>query len=160
ALAAQLARRGHDVVLWGTDPAVAASINEEHRNPRYIREVVLPSNLRASENLEESVARGRLLVPAVPSHALREVMGRCADAVAPDAAVCSATKGIEEGTLDTVAEVLRHTLPERLHDAITILSGPSFALETARGLPTAVVVAGRDEAAHFAAEAFHGDAFR
>ncbi len=160
ALAAQLARLGHDVVLWGNDAAVADTINGEHRNPRYLREVVLPPNLRASLDLGESVSRARLLVPAVPSHALREVMKACSDAVAADVVVCSATKGIEERTLDTVAEVLRHTLPERTHDAITILSGPSFALEVARGLPTAVAIAGPEPAAHFAADAFHGDAFR
>jgi len=160
ALATQLARLGHDVAIWSHDPAVVQGINEQHCNPRYLKDVALPENLRATMELHVSVARARLLVPAVPSHALREVMTACGSEVTSDTVVCCATKGIENESLDTMADVLDHTLPERVHEAITILSGPSFALEVARGLPTAVAIAGHGEHAHFAAEAFHGDAFR
>lgn len=160
ALAAQLARLGHDVEIWGVDPVVADGINREHKNPRYLKGVSLPENLRATLELQPSVARAKLLVPSVPSHALREVLDQCAGVVREDVVIACATKGIENGTLDTMADVMTHALPPEVHGGITILSGPSFAHEVARGLPTAVVVAGPDDAAHFAAEAFHGDAFR
>lgn len=160
ALAVQLARLGHDTWLWDHRPDRCEAINTTHRNPRYLKTIDLPDSLVAHPDLHESVARAELVVTGVPSHALRDVMGACADAVRPDAVVCSATKGIEEETLLTSDGVLRDVLPERVHDGITVLSGPSFALETAKGLPTAVVIAGADAPAHMAAGAFHGDFFR
>lgn len=160
ALAIQLARRGHDVVLWDRHAERCEIMNREHQNPRYLKGIVLPENLRATPSLHEAAAHARLLVPVVPSHALREVMVQAAPALGADVVTANATKGIEEGTLMTMDGVLRDVLPARLHDGVTMLYGPSFALEVARGLPTAVVVAGKAEPAHFAAEAFHGDAFR
>ncbi len=160
ALAVQLARRGHDVVLWDRNEARCAAIDQDHRNPRYLSEISLPPTLRASADLEASVARARLLVPAVPSHALRGVVDACGPVIPDDTVICCATKGIEEGSLGTMAEVLAAVVPGGAREAITILSGPSFAREVAQGLPTAVVVAGPDAAARQAAEAFHGDGFR
>ncbi|MBW2253972.1 MAG: NAD(P)-dependent glycerol-3-phosphate dehydrogenase [Deltaproteobacteria bacterium] len=160
ALASQLARRGHDVWVWDIVSELCEAINRDHRNPRYLKDVALPENLRGHPDLVEAVSRARLLVAVVPSHALRSVMVKCADAVPSDAVIACATKGVEEGTLLTMHGLLEDTLPASLHPAITILSGPSFAAEVARGMPTAVVIGGRDEPAHLAAEAFHGDAFR
>lgn len=160
ALAAQLARQGHDVVMWDRNVDRCDVINTKHENPRYLRGTALPPNLRASPDLEASVARAQLVVPVVPSHALRDVMRRCARAVRDDAVVACATKGIEEGSLLTMYSVLREELRPALHPNVTMLSGPSFALEVARGLPTAVVIAGDQAPAAFAADAFHGAAFR
>lgn len=158
ALAAQLARKGHETVLWDRNPERCAVINDNHRNPRYLSTIALPPAVVADPDLQASVARADLVVPAVPSHALRQVVSAAAPAVPRQAVVACATKGIEEDTLCTVHEVLVELLegPER----ITLLHGPSFAFEVARDLPTAVVVAGPDRAAHRAAEAFHGETFR
>ena len=160
ALAVQLARRGHDVVMWDRNPERCEQINRDHRNPRYLKTIELPENLRASSDLRASVARADLLVPVVPSHGLRAVMAACADVVRPNVVIANATKGIEEGTLMTMDGVLRDVLAPAHHHAITMLYGPSFALEVASGLPTAVVVAGKEAPAHVAADAFHGDTFR
>lgn len=160
ALAVQLARLGHDVVLWDRNPARCEAIDREHKNPRYLTQVDLPPSLRASADLAASVERARLLVTAVPSHALRAVAAECAPAIAEEAIVCCATKGIEEGTLQTMAQVLEETVPRPVRYGVTVLSGPSFARELATGRPTAVVIAGRDGPAHFAADAFHGEALR
>lgn len=160
ALAAQLARQGHDVVMWDRNPDRCAVINTTHANPRYLKGTPLPPTLRATPDLVDSVARAQLLVPVVPSHALRGVMKACADAVRDDAVIACATKGIEEDSLLTMYSVLREELRHELHPAITMLSGPSFALEVARGQPTAVVIAGDEAPAAFAADAFHGAAFR
>jgi glycerol-3-phosphate dehydrogenase (NAD(P)+) len=158
ALAIQLTRVGHEVVLWDRNPDRCAQMNSTRRNPRYLREVSLPEGLTASPDLHGCVARAELLVPVVPSHALRSVLREVAGDLSPQALACTATKGIEDGTLDTMAAVLVQELggPARC----SVLSGPSFALETARGLPTAVVVAGPEIAAKPAADAFHGDLFR
>ena len=92
---------------------------------------------------------------------MREVFTQAAPHLDAHAIVCSAAKGIENKTYDTMSDVLTEVLPERLHDRICALSGPSFAAEVARDMPTAVVVAGRDEiATHRVASAFHGSKFR
>lgn len=158
ALAAHLARKGHETVLWDRNADRCAVINENHRNPRYLSTIGLPERLVAVADLEAAVARAELVVPAVPSHALREVARAAAPAIPRDAVVSCATKGIEEDTLCTVHEVLVEVLDAP--DRITLLHGPSFAFEVARDLPTAVVVAGPDGAAHAVADAFHGETFR
>ena len=160
ALAIQLARLGHDTWIWDRHPERCKVINEQHRNPRYLKSITLPASLRASPDLEEVLHHGDLLVPAVPSHALREVLAPVAGSIRDDALVCIATKGIENGTLQTMHEVVCDVLAPEVAANATVLSGPSFALELARGLPTAVVIAGPDGPAHEAAELFHGQAFR
>ena len=160
ALAVQLARRGHETVMWDRHPDRCDAINRDHLNPRYLKGVSLPDNLRATPALDEAVRGAALVVTVVPSHALRAAMVAARDHLHPDATVCCATKGIEEGTLQTMHEVLLDVLPRSLHAGVTVLSGPSFALEVARGLPTAVVVAGEAGPAKVAADAFHGDGFR
>jgi glycerol-3-phosphate dehydrogenase (NAD(P)+) len=160
ALAIQLARRGHDVRLWDRNADRCAEMNATHRNPRYLKTVELPANLVATPDIEQAAAHAELLVPVVPSHALRETLAAAAPHLRPDVVVCCATKGIEEGSLGTMVDVMTGVLRPALHGSVCVLSGPSFALEVARGLPTAVVIAGSDGPAHLAADAFHGDAFR
>ena len=160
ALAIQLAIREHDVTLWDRNPDRCAIINDEHRNPRYLTGVRLPTNLVAQPNLLAAVGKAALVVSVVPSHATREVLAQCRNAIPSGAVVCCATKGVEEGTLMSMHEVFEDVLGSHRHDQITVLSGPSFAAEVARGLPTAVVVAGHHVAAHVTADAFHGGGFR
>ena len=157
-LALQLARQGHRTTLWDRNPDRCASINTHHRNPRYLTDLPLPEDLRAEADLHAAVSGADLVVPVIPSHGLREVMTRAAPAISPSAQICCASKGIEEDTLETMHQALCATLPNP--ERITVLYGPSFALEVAKHLPTAVVVAGPDEASHLAAEAFHSDLFR
>lgn len=159
ALAVQLARQGHDTLLWDRNADRCDHINRTHLNPRYLTSVSLPEALVAVPDLKAATAHADLLVTGVPSHALREVMSEAAPFVKEGAAVCCATKGVENGSLATMAEVLGEVLPAH-RERTTVLSGPSFALELATGLPTAVVIAGRDAPAHEAAEAFHGQTFR
>jgi glycerol-3-phosphate dehydrogenase (NAD(P)+) len=115
-------------------------------------------SLRAIPDLGAACDHAELLVPVVPSHALRGVIQHAAPNIRRSTFVCCATKGIEDDTLDTMHSVLIEELPAA--NRISMLYGPSFALEVARGLPTAVVVAGGDDAAHAAADAFHSGAFR
>ena len=158
ALATQLARVGHDTVMWDRNPDRCEHINTHHQNPRYLKGVDLPESLVASPDLAGAVARAEILVPVVPSHALRGVLERAAPHLTGNTLVGCATKGIEDDTLDTMHEVCVETLGGA--DRIAMLYGPSFALEVTKGLPTAVVSAGRDPAASAVAEAFHGDMFR
>ena len=71
---AVLASREHDVVLWARDAQVVDGVNREHRNPRYLEDVALPERLRASNDLGKVLADAELVICAVPSHGVREVM--------------------------------------------------------------------------------------
>ena len=103
----------------------------------------------------------RWIVSVVPSHTVREVLGRAARALGPDVAVVSASKGIENESLATMDEVLKDVLPGKMGLQLAFLSGPSFAKEVGAGLPTAVVMASRDRRiAEEAAGLFQGDRFR
>ncbi len=160
ALATQLARQGHKTTIWDRNPERCDYINEHHRNPRYLKGEDLPESLYANPDLDDAVCDAQLLVPVLPSHALRQIVTAAADQIPADATICCATKGIEEESLKTAYEVLREVLPEQYHRSICLLYGPSFALEVTRNMPTAVACAGPDIPAHYAAEAFHGPTFR
>ncbi|TVQ88782.1 MAG: NAD(P)-dependent glycerol-3-phosphate dehydrogenase [Deltaproteobacteria bacterium] len=160
ALAIHLVRRGHEVVIWDRNPERCVHIDEQRRNPRYLRDVPLPAGLRAEPDLNKAAYRAELLVPVVPSHALRDVMDPIASTLQPGASVCCATKGIEEGTGATMPEVLKDLLSPEHASTVSLLYGPSFAAELALGLPTAIVCAGPPHAARPATEAFHGDNLR
>ena len=160
ALAVHLARQGHDVVLWDRNADRCTHMNRERRNPRYLKDVPLPKTLRAEADLDAAARHAEILVPVVPSHALREVSGRAAGSLADDVAVCCATKGIEEGSGQTMAQVLSETLGEVHQDAISMLYGPSFAKELGQGMPTAIVCAGAGSSRERAIEAFHGGTLR
>lgn len=158
ALAIQLARNGHPTVLWDRNADRCKAMNTARTNPRYLRGIALPEGLTAEHNLERALSGAALIVPCVPSHALRSVLQKMYDHIGDEAVLCCATKGIEQETLHTMHEVMTSTLPNP--ERMSVLYGPSFALEVARGQPTAVVIAGGNEAAHAACEAFHGGAFR
>ena len=143
ALANLLAKKGEKVVLWSFEPDVADSINREHANPRFLRGVPLHETLRATGDLNAAVRGARWLVSVSPAQHVRSVMQQAAPALHSEICVVSASKGIEIGTLESMDRVLLEVLPAQL-PAPVFLSGPSFALEVARELPTAVTVASRD----------------
>ena len=141
ALAKLKAEGGHQVLMWARDPEVVRSINEDNRHPRRLQKVQLPSGLRATHSLAEAVSEGEFIVSAIPTIAVRSVWEEARNEVNPNARILSATKGIECETLMLVSDILKDVLPENLHDNLAYLSGPSFALELARRLPTAVTIA-------------------
>ncbi len=142
ALARTAAEAGHEVTIWAYEPEVAQQINDARRNETYLAGVELPA-MRATNDLERVVAGQELILSVVPSHVMREIWTQAGPLVRGEPLLVSATKGIENHTLATMAEVLREVTPRRLHAGLAVLSGPSFALEVARGQPTAVVVASR-----------------
>ena len=141
-----LCARENDVLLWARDTEVVETINREHRNPRYLTEAVLPEALRATTDLEEALSGREMVICAVPSHAVREVMSEAAPNLAADPIIVSAVKGMEFETGMTMRQVLEDVLPEQHHPRIVCLSGPSFASEIAQRLPTVVTLACIEEA--------------
>ncbi len=144
ALAALLAKRGHDVLLWSFEEDVARAINEDHANP-YLADTTLPPTLRATQELGEAVRGAELVVSVSPSQFVGRVMADAARHLGPDALVVSASKGLEIDTLRRMDEVLGALLPASVMARFCVLSGPSFAIEVANEAPTAVVVASHDE---------------
>lgn len=147
ALAKLLAEGGHNVSLVPRDPKVAEAINDEHKHPRRLPGIRLPAGLKATCDTKDAVADATVVVSAVPTVALRSVWGEAQQTLRDDALIISATKGIENDSLMLVSDMLKDILPEEAHPRLTYLSGPSFALELAKRLPTAVTVAADDEEA-------------
>lgn len=161
ALANLLARKGVETTLWSYEPEVATAIMQEGRNPGYLSEIELSPALRTTSSMEEAVTGAATIVSVSPSHVVRSVMSEAAPLIRPGALIVSASKGIEVGTLQMMDAVLTEVLPAELHHRLAFLSGPSFALEVARDLPTAVTMASRrSETAIEARNLFQTDAFR
>ena len=142
ALACVARRAGRDVTIWAREPEVAAEINAAHENPIYLPGVTLDPGVRATDRLGEVAAADALFL-ATPAQHLRAVAGELARHLPPDRPVVICAKGIEQGTGALMTEVVAAVLPGR---PAAVLSGPTFAAEVARGLPTAVTLAASDAA--------------
>jgi glycerol-3-phosphate dehydrogenase (NAD(P)+) len=130
-------------------------------NQTYLPGVSIPNGVLASTNLEEVLRETQIVVGAVPSAHARSVYLHAVAHLSPDAAIVSATKGLEPTTHLRMSEVVAQVFSLRFVPRIAVLSGPSFALEAARGEPTAVVLASHDRAlAAFLQEEFAGPSFR
>ena len=139
-----LARAGHDACLWARDPALVADLGVRRANAVYLPDIRFPDGLRVTGDLAETLAGADFIVAAVPSHGTREILKRAAPHVRPGSTVVSATKGLEQDTLFRVSEIITQELGGDTR--VAVLSGPSFAAELARELPTAVSVASLDAA--------------
>lgn len=161
ALGAVLAGKGWPVVMWDIDPVPLASINEAHENARYLPGLTLPTSLVAEGDFAAALDGAELVVLAVPSQAMRSVAARMVEVLPAGAPIVSVTKGVEMDTLMMMSEVLEDVLPVAAHPYLAYLSGPSFAVEVAKRMPTAVTVAANwHRMATTVQEAFHTGYFR
>ncbi len=144
ALAMVAARKGHDVRLWARESEVAAGIRDTGKNPYYLSEFELSTNIRATTSLAESLDCAELVLNVVPSHAVREIAASMSPLLNRGAVFVSATKGVENGTLMRMSEVIADVMRGRFEPGFVALSGPSFALEVAKGYPTAIVAASKN----------------
>ncbi len=144
ALAAHLARLEHEVMLWAFEREVAEEICAAHTNTAFLPGIALPDTIGASQDAAAVVAGADIVILVPPSTHLRGVSAAIASAVPPDATVVVATKGIEEGSLLLMSQVIAETMPDLAPERLGFLSGPTFAREVAQGLPTDVVVASAD----------------
>ena len=143
AMAIAAARAGNDVVLWAHDPEVAAAINDTGTNADYLAGMPLTERVRATNDLAEAAQFSDTQFMVVPSHHYREVLINLKPHLAGRTKVISGTKGIENTSLDRMSDIVAEVLDEQLA-AFAVLSGPTFALETARADPTAAVIASSD----------------
>lgn len=155
ALAKLLAESGHSVTVWGHDPVQLDALRAAGRNERYLPGITLPPSLQFQPVLPDAVSGAGQVVLAVPSRAFRSVAGALAEF---RGLAVSVTKGIEHDTGLTMCGVLRDVAPRA---KVAALSGPSLALEVARGIPSAIVAASTDQAAAALVQSlFHRPAFR
>jgi glycerol-3-phosphate dehydrogenase (NAD(P)+) len=139
ALAQAVSRAGRRATLFARDPAVAAAIERDHRNPRHLAEIALDRGVRASADLAAAAGCDALLL-TVPVQALRQVARALPPSPAP-LVICA--KGFETRSGQRLSEVLAH---ERPASPVAVLSGPNFAREVADGLPTATTLGAADPA--------------
>lgn len=147
ALAVVLSRspRPHEISLWARDAQLAREIASKRENPKYLAGVGLPREIQVTHKLEDATRGASIVVGAMPSAHARYIYAAAAQGIARDAAVVSATKGLEPSTHARMSEVIASAAPNAT-PRIAVLSGPSFALEVAKGAPTAAVVASNDAA--------------
>ena len=143
ALAVVARRAGSLPLLWARDPDVVASINERHQNPLFLPEVTLDASITATADLGSAIEGADAIVLAVPAQFLRAILIRLAEHLPTNLPMLHCAKGIEAGSLKTMSEIAAEILPAC---PSVVLSGPSFAAEVARGLPTAVTIASHDAA--------------
>jgi glycerol-3-phosphate dehydrogenase (NAD(P)+) len=143
ALAIVLSRaaRPHEIWLWTRDVNHAQSISRSKENRKYLPTIPVPATIRVTASMGEALRNASIVIGAMPSAHARKVYTAAADAIAADSIVVSATKGLEPGTHARMSEVIASSMPGA---RVAVLSGPSFAIEVAKGSPTAVVIAAGD----------------
>ena len=145
ALAKVLADKGEQVTLWCHGSASFNELVENRQNRTYLPGISLPGHLVVTRTLAHAVAGKALVICAVPSHAVREVFAGAAAHFGPQTLLLCGTKGLEESTLQTMAELFTEMLGAATRERHGFLSGPTFAIEVARGLPAAVTVGAYSE---------------
>ena len=161
ALSLTLVKLGHNVKLWAYEKEVVASICERHENELFLPGVSLPKDIRATNNLAEALEGAEVVVTAMPSHVCHGLFEQMLPLLRPEMNFVSATKGLDTERLLRMSEVIRGVIGQKFLPRLTVLSGPSFAREVARGDPTAVVVASEDpEAARLVQARFSSPTFR
>lgn len=142
ALAILLAENGLDVRLWSFESEVVRAVTESGQNP-YLEGSTVPDSVVVTADLEEALSGAGLVVSVSPAQYVGDVLRRASPFVARDALVTSASKGIEIDSLSRMDQVIARHLPASVMERFAVLSGPSFAAEVVRKVPTAVVVASR-----------------
>jgi glycerol-3-phosphate dehydrogenase (NAD(P)+) len=143
ALAATALRGRNEAVLWARDAGTVAAINSRRENPRYLPGIMLDPAPRATADLGKALDGAAVVLAATPAQTLRATLEAAAPHIAAGIPLVICAKGIERATGRLLSEIAAEILPE---NPAAVLSGPSFAADVARGLPTAVTIAAADEA--------------
>lgn len=159
ALSVHLGRIGHDVRLWARDAALVSDMNARRANAVYLPDVTLPDNVSVTHDLTTALSSSHIVVTALPSHGCRAVVRSAVPRIARGAVIVSATKGLETDSLLRMSQVVAQEVGD--DHAVVVLSGPSFAIEVAQQLPTAVLAASTNAKALEIVQAeFRGPTFR
>lgn len=135
ALAVQLGQKGNEISIFDRNINVCNDINNNRRNDKYIKDLIIPENITAYNNLDEAIEGVDYLVLAIPSHVIRDVTRSLKGKITKDVVIISIAKGIEPTSNKRLSEVIEEELP----NPVVILSGPSHAEEVAIEIPTTLV---------------------
>lgn len=141
ALAVALARNGSSVRLFGDNLDDLAIIAKQHQNPKFLGDILLPDTIIPCFTLQDALQGCQDILMVVPSHVFRNVLQDMKPLLSKDVRIAFATKGLDPSTQELMSEVTQEVLGEV---PLAVISGPSFALEVAKGIPTAVALAGND----------------
>ncbi len=159
--AGALAALSTPTLVWARREDLAVSMNQRRENPQYLPGFELPPLLSATADLFECVEEADAIAVAVPSHVFREVLATVIASVAPATPIISLTKGIEQGSLATMTQIIAQLGPGIERSLIGVLTGPNLASEIVGGQPTAAVIAIEDESvARSLQNVFMGPTFR
>jgi glycerol-3-phosphate dehydrogenase (NAD(P)+) len=161
ALSIVLGRNGsHRIRLWAHDSSVCENMRRSRINDDFLPGWALPEPVDITDDLSDALARAQIVVSAVPSQHCRQIFERMCPHLRADILIASATKGLEENTLRRMSEVATEVIQARngYSPRIGALSGPSFAVEVARGDPTAVTIASVDDGLARTVQEEFGDA--
>ena len=155
------ARESHQIALWVRDPALAGTMRETRENVNYLPGRAIPSAVAVHSAIADALSSAEIVVGAMPAAHGREVYGSALPHLKDGITIVSATKGLEPATHARMSEVISDVTRRHIAAKVSVLSGPSFALEAARGEPTAVVLACEDDAvAHALQSHFAGPTLR
>lgn len=156
ALALQLARNGIDVLLWDHFSEHVEALSADRENTRYLPGICLPDNLQCTSKIEDLIEHSMYQLVVVPSHGFRDLLQKIHPLISDNHRIVWATKGLEVGSGKLLHEVLCEELGE--NSKYGVVSGPTFALEVAKGLPTAMTVASNESSlTDVVASAFQGN---
>src|SRR6266478_6532591 len=154
-------RKTHEISLWVHNAGLAEAIRRDRENKTYLPGSKLPASLRVHPHLEAALSGAQVILGAMPSGHARAVYASALPFVTASASFVSASKGLEPSTHLRMTEVIAQVVSPKFVPRIAVISGPSFAVEAARGEPTAVVLASQDVAlGAFLQEEFSGPTFR
>lgn len=144
AMAYSLSQMDYEINIWDRDTELIDGIKSSRQNMKYLPGVALKSNIKTTDTLGECILDANFIVIGVPSHAVRSVCSAMKDQITAEQIIVNLAKGIENGSLKRMSEVIEEFLP---NNRTVILSGPSHAEEVSKDIPTTVVASSKMEAA-------------
>lgn len=144
ALTILLHKNGHDLTIWSFDKKEAEELKKTRQNKTKLPNILLPEDVKVTNDLKEAVDDKDILILAVPSKAIRSVSKSLKNIIKDNQIVVNVAKGLEEDTLETMTDIIEEELKDK-NPKVAVLSGPSHAEEVGRGIPTTCVVSAHNK---------------
>ena len=144
ALTILLHKNGHDLTIWSFDKKEAEELKKTRQNKTKLPNILLPEDIKVTDDLKEAVDDKDILILAVPSKAIRSVSKSLKNIIKDNQIIVNVAKGLEEDTLKTMTDIIEEELKEK-NPQVAVLSGPSHAEEVGKGIPTTCVVSAHNK---------------
>ena len=144
ALTILLYKNGHDLTIWSFDKREAEELKTTRENKTKLPNILIPEDIKVTDNLKEAVDNKDVLILAVPSKAIRSVSKSLKDIIKDNQIIVNVAKGLEEDTLKTMTDIIEEELKGK-NPQVAVLSGPSHAEEVGKGIPTTCVVSAHNK---------------